>query len=258
MAQCPQSIQGRAKEAILSVIKGSIQRARTEEASEYRVTAVAAVRPRAEAPYGQPLQVPVESDKQPLTSSHGTAASSPPFYVEATAEPLPSPPKPPISVQVETGIRHDPTVKGTAWVATRRPWEQAMRADCEEVLLADAAGRLHEGLSSNLMVLLADGVTLRGAPRGSILQGSILQVITAEVAPALGLCVQEAFPLVSELSSYRALFICSTSRLLLPVDHVYHGAGDATFDYDSSRDPILAEMQRRLQQALLVRATKLI
>lgn len=257
--QCPPSERDGVRERVLHVIAQSIQHAESKEASEYRVTVVAMTTSQMAAIAGDfERQAVAESRARaslPLSRSGNVPLV---FHVEAVAEPLPLPPEPPISVQIETGTRLDPTIKSTAWIETRRAWERAMRPECEEVILVDDLGRLHEGLSSNLLVLLEDGITLRGAPRGSILQGSILRVITEEVAPSLNLCVQEAFPLVSELSSYRALFICSTGRLLLPVDRVYHDGGDAVFAYNSSRDPVLLELQPCLQRALLVRATKLI
>lgn len=262
MVRCPPAERARARELVLNSVRESIQQVACSQASEYRVTVVATTRPF--APLNEAVQS-VDCTEQGGTCSNSSQPGrrstvlSSVLHVEAVAEPLPPPPTPPISVQIVTGTRPSPTIKDVAWVRERRSWEQSMRSDCEEVLLADSSGRLHEGLSSNLMVLLADGVTLRGAPRGSILQGSILQVIMDKVAPALGLCIQEAFPLISELSSYRALFICSTSRLLLPVDHVYYdGSQDTTIDYHSSVDPILLRMHKHLQQALLMRATKLV
>lgn len=250
VARCSPHEQAGVRKLILNAVRESIQQVVHSQASEYRVTVIATTRSPALLTEVLPKTIPSPEGGAPsnlLSSS---------LQIEAVAEPLPPPPTPPISVQIETGTRSDPTIKGTAWVRERRPWEQMMRTDCEEVLLADLSGRLHEGLSSNLVVLLADGITLQGAPRGSILQGSILQVIMEKVAPFLGLCVREAFPLTSELSSYRALFICSTSRLLLPVDRVYYGG--TIIDYHSSKDPILVRMQEQLQQALLMRATKLI
>lgn len=113
--------------------------------------------------------------------------------------------------------------------------------DLNEIILLKDDGGMLEGTTSNLFFLRGQSpetMTLHTAPLTSVLPGTILKGIlqscranvTAEKAPAAA-CVQVMAttpPRRQDLDLYGAAAVTSTSRLCLPVRHVYalaHGSG---------------------------------
>ncbi len=67
------------------------------------------------------------------------------------------PPSPPVTVQIRTFHRPNPTVKNSQWVTDRKVLEDTMPKHVNEIIMQEADGRLSEGLSSNFYVLKKDG-----------------------------------------------------------------------------------------------------
>lgn len=176
------------------------------------------------------------------------------WNVKAVATPLPNQPAH-VNVEVQmNGSRINPSIKSTEWVTDRQTLERAKRADCNDVILADAQGHLYEGTSSNFAVLNDAGQMIT-APDGTVLTGTIMKVVE-QCAQQMGITVIRDFPREDQLQSYRAAFITSTSRLLLPIQMVYKHDGTEV-SFESSATPVINELQRRLIDALLLRSTPL-
>lgn len=124
------------------------------------------------------------------------------------------------AVTVEAG-RQRPDIKSNEWIEQRRRYE-ALKTEyaCNEVLMVKEDGCCVEGLSSNFGVLLrVEGrLTLKTASTKYVLDGTTLRVVK-EQARLLGIAVDDESegPNIGDLAKWEAAFICSTSRLLLPV-----------------------------------------
>lgn len=86
------------------------------------------------------------------------------------------------------------------------------------IILED--GAIYEGLSSNICFIR--GNTILSPPFPLILPGTILQNI-ARLAKTIGIDFVERGVALSEIREFDHCFICSTSRLLIPVLEVYLG-----------------------------------
>jgi branched-subunit amino acid aminotransferase/4-amino-4-deoxychorismate lyase len=126
-----------------------------------------------------------------------------------------------LAVTVEAG-RQRPDIKSNEWIGQRRQYEALKtRYGCNEVLLVKEDGHCIEGLSSNFGVVLreADGqLVMRTASTKYVLDGTTMRVVK-EHCIRLGIAVDDESegPSIGELGRWEAAFVCSTSRLLLPV-----------------------------------------
>lgn len=77
------------------------------------------------------------------------------FY--AVVELMNPPPSPPVTAQIRTFHRPNPTVKNSQWVTDRKTLEESMPKHVNEIVMQETDGRLSEGLSSNFFVLKKDG-----------------------------------------------------------------------------------------------------
>lgn len=123
-----------------------------------------------------------------------------------------------------------------------------------EVILIDDVGRLYEGLSSNFAVLDVDN-RLITAPSSAVLSGTIMEVVKV-VAGDMGIVVVEEFPLVSRLCTYKAAFVTSTSRLVLPIHLLTLDNGqEISFHYEpNDKDAIINILRKSVEQKLIDRA----
>lgn len=172
----------------------------------------------------------------------------------------------PSSVQVEVRqmSRHEPGIKATRWVADRQVAERERQSSSSnEVILADAEGNLYEGLSSNFAVLERDSAThqwrLLTAPPGSVLAGSILQLVKEAASQQLGILVLEEPPRLDCLSTYQAAFITSTSRLLLPIHRILLPTGQSVLvgDDEEGRQAV-KQLQAIILDMILSRSSELV
>jgi branched-chain amino acid aminotransferase len=122
-------------------------------------------------------------------------------------------------------IRHDPEVKSTDWIATRRTLPGG--AEVYEHLLVDTDGAILEGATSNFYAII-DGV-VRTAGSG-VLQGIARRIVLSVIETLPGdLGLELTAPTVPELSTGRIAeaFITSATRGVVPVRTIVYGASDS-------------------------------
>ena len=141
-------------------------------------------------------------------------------------EALPPPPPPPIRCEVAGAPRANAAAKDSRWVAERRGMEEARGAGVEEVLLADAAGRVLEGTQTNFFAI--QGGTVHTAGEG-VLMGTVRDVVLRACAD-MGVPVSLEPPELRTMCEWEGCFITSTSRLVLPIDSVAHRGAEVHFD----------------------------
>lgn len=96
---------------------------------------------------------------------------------------------------------------------------EALKGDTyNEVVLLSPDGNLLEGLSSNFAVITNANVILT-APPTLVLPGTILKAVK-HVVDSSHLTWKEECPDLAKRTEWKAAFITSTSRLLLPVDRI--------------------------------------
>jgi branched-subunit amino acid aminotransferase/4-amino-4-deoxychorismate lyase len=139
------------------------------------------------------------------------------FDFQAYGEVLPPVPKAPIKVDIRTGERENPEVKSTQWIQDRQKFNQMKPQDVEEVVLMDEHGELSEGLTSNFGVLVKG--TVQTAPEGKVLHGTMLQHVL-DVLDKKKVQVVRQCPNIKDINDWEAAWISSTSRMLLPINHL--------------------------------------
>lgn len=117
------------------------------------------------------------------------------------------------TVKVVRTRRNMPRAKSTEWVLQRRLLVHPNNVDIEEYVIEDDGGNMLEGFSSNLIFITKDGDIL-STDKSLILQGTILGVVEKIFAVKFGL--------INNLDDVKAMAICSTSRLVLPVNRIIH------------------------------------
>ncbi|KAL0215623.1 hypothetical protein P9112_007807 [Eukaryota sp. TZLM1-RC] len=134
-------------------------------------------------------------------------------FISHTTE-LPPLPRSNVTTRLEYYNRKDAQMKTTSWVAERKTLERYINNQVHEVLLGEEKNGkcfLHEGLSSNVFTL--SNSKLFTCPIGMVLGGTI-RAMVIKAASLLGIPIVEQCPVLEEAE---ALFITSTSRLILPV-----------------------------------------
>lgn len=158
-------------------------------------------------------------------------------------------PSPPLTAQVEfcRAMRENPEAKTTSWISQRSSAENSKLPDTNEVILVDGQGDIYEGLSSNFAVINEDAqgqIYIMTAPRGKVLTGTMIELVR-EICPTLGLDFREGFPHLDELDTYKAIFITSTTRLVLPINRLI--LRDKITIKESSQYPPLISLQNALK-----------
>jgi hypothetical protein len=160
---------------------------------------------------------------------------------------------PPILVEAFGAPRSSAAAKDSAWVAQRRGLEAARGAGVEEVLLVGAGGRALEGLQTNFFAVDGGGV-VRTAGEG-VLEGTVRALVLA-VCAREGIPVALEAPALGGAAGWRAAFLTSTSRLLLPVDAVAWGAaGEQRREpvaLGSRADPLVARLEALVEAEVRV------
>lgn len=123
----------------------------------------------------------------------------------------------------------------------RRQYEalKAQYENCNEVLMVKQDGHCIEGLSSNFGVLMEtkDGMEMITASTKFVLDGTTMRVIKEE-CHRLGITVNDESegPNINDFDKWKAAFICSTSRLLLPVTMIHFNGQEKRIDSLASED----------------------
>jgi branched-subunit amino acid aminotransferase/4-amino-4-deoxychorismate lyase len=159
---------------------------------------------------------------------------------------------PPVRLRIAGAPRAAATAKDSTWVTARAALESRQGADTEEIILT-SEGSLFEGLQTNFFALNADGV-LETAPDGTVLAGTVRGLVLAQAKMA-GLDVIFCAPQVSQAARWRGAFICSTSRLVMPVDELVWDASDVAAGLGDGRvtlprDPLLLKFENRVSAAV--------
>jgi hypothetical protein len=167
---------------------------------------------------------------------------------------------PPILVEAFGAPRSSAAAKDSAWVAQRRGLEAARGAGVEEVLLVGAGGRALEGLQTNFFAVDGAGV-LRTAGEGAVLAGTVRGIVL-EVCAREGIPVALEAPALGGAAGWRAAFLTSTSRLLLPVDAVAWGAaGEQRREpvaLGSRADPLVARLEALVEAEVAARSERIL
>lgn len=121
--------------------------------------------------------VPFGEARITIAVSLAQEPSESPFLLDVFVEPLPPLPKSPVAVDVFAAERPNPSIKHTQWAIDRKPLEQKMSHDANEVLMVDHSGHLLEGISSNFFVLDGRDGTLHTAPDSLVLPGTIRGIV---------------------------------------------------------------------------------
>ena len=160
----------------------------------------------------------------------------------------PSPKQLEAGVHCETSAvtRHNPASKSSAWMHRRRALEAARPKGVYETFLLDPAGRLLEGASSNVYVIL-DG-ELRTAASG-VLAG-ISRMIVLEVCEGIVPLRLEAAN-IADSARFREAFLSSSSRGIIPVvelDGMMIGDGRVGATTVALRSAYQSWVARRLEE----------
>lgn len=109
---------------------------------------------------------------------------------------------------------HNCHVKSTSLLGNLLLRRRALESGAAEALL-HRDGELTEGTSSNVFVVL--GGELRTAPADRRILRGITRDVVIELAAACGIPVAERAPALTELAQAAELFICSSTREIVPV-----------------------------------------
>merc|ERR1711865_1107412 len=153
-------------------------------------------------------------------SQAATKSSQQQFDIYSHCQSLDYQRKDTVKLEIRGKPRENALAKDSNWTAERKPLEQLMAADCEELILADEAGQLPEGSQTNFYAIDAATGELITAADG-ILEGTVRRVLL-DVCEADGIGVRFESPTVghAKAGGWAGAAISSTSRLLLPVDIV--------------------------------------
>lgn len=172
------------------------------------------------------------------------------------------------TILIAESHRTNASAKDSQWVRDAEQLEQSKPSDCNEICF-HTAGEMLEGISSNFFALVqhdcrlefqtAEHGILKGTVRDIVLEQAQRPLTDAERV-TLSRTAQQFFPLqiqlqpprISDLSLWRAAFISSTSRLLLPVDRLYvqHATDRQTVQFDFSGD--IGQVVRLLEDRVKV------
>ena len=127
------------------------------------------------------------------------------FYFCKPASPLKM--REPTGIEIFGNPRSNPTLKLSRWVTQRTALEGRKSASIGEVVLFDETnGNVHEGLISNIFVVIREVVYT--APADSVLPGFCRHIVL-EGFKRKGVSVVEEFPNVGLLNDWNEVFVCS-------------------------------------------------
>jgi len=124
--------------------------------------------------------------------------------------------KPTVKLEIRGSPRENALAKDSNWTSERKPLEQLMASDCEELILADPAGGLPEGSQTNFYAIDAQTGDLITAGEG-VLEGTVRRVVL-DVCAAEGINVRLESPSIQQArdGGWAGAAVSSTSRLFLP------------------------------------------
>ena len=160
------------------------------------------------------------------------------------------PPAPAVAAVVG-GPRSSPDAKDSAWIAGRAPLEAALlETGATEGLLADGAGRLLEGLITNVFIVEGRGdraTLVTAAPRDGVLDGVARRAVLA-AADRVGVGMRQAPPDPGRAGEWREAFVTSAVVGVRPLSAV-SGPGWRV-EFDQVPGPVTAALTEALPAVL--------
>ncbi|KDO24001.1 hypothetical protein SPRG_10698 [Saprolegnia parasitica CBS 223.65] len=154
-----------------------------------------------------------------------------------------------IQVEVAGTPRKNPLVKDLQWAKDRQALYDAMRPDTEELVLMEPSTRLlYEASQSNFFVVQDETVVTAD---DGILKGTMRDLVL-EACDALSIPVRLTPPSMDDAPRWSGAFLTSTSRFVLPIQHLIYDAGDITFP----PCPIVTKLQAHVLATVKSHATK--
>ncbi len=126
----------------------------------------------------------------------------------------------PASEWIQAGVRcitsnvarHNPAAKSSDWMHRRRALEAARPAGIFETFLLDRSGRLLEGSSSNVYVILDDELLTAASGILAGVSRMILLAVCEKIVP-----LRLEAPNIADIARFKEVFLTSSSRGLIPV-----------------------------------------
>ncbi len=149
-----------------------------------------------------------------LTAGDLATWGPPRLVVEVS--PLPSPiPESGVAVLLETVDDRDSGRKSLCYADNALARRRARKAGADETVLCDRVGRILEGSSSNVFVVI-DGALVTAPLDRHVLAG-VTRGIVLEIAREMGIACIERHPSVSELDAADEAFLTSSIREIAPI-----------------------------------------
>ena len=148
----------------------------------------------------------------------------------------------PVKVMVTGHPRDNPEAKDSEWVRERKMLENEKPDDYNEVILVGDDGALFEGLSSNFFALMDGSLYTAGS---GVLLGSVREAVL-RVAESMNIPVVLEAPSLKDIGKWEAAFISSTSRLLLPIDHLFVPDADPPQLYEFEKTDLVKTLESKV------------
>jgi branched-subunit amino acid aminotransferase/4-amino-4-deoxychorismate lyase len=160
-----------------------------------------------------------------------------------------------VKAQVEFAHRVNAKAKDSEWVRQRLELEQRKRgADINDVIMMTDDGALLEGTSSNFYAI-KKGVVYTA--NEGILIGTVRTRVLS-VCEQMGIPVVLQPPRAAEIAQWEAAFISSTSRIVLPLSHLWLpaavvAAGDKErlCEFATGPDTLVSRLAKRVFDSIL-------
>jgi branched-subunit amino acid aminotransferase/4-amino-4-deoxychorismate lyase len=162
-----------------------------------------------------------------------------------------------VQVEVAGHPREHAHAKNSQWVRDRHTQITKRYPDeTHELVLHDDQGRLYEGTSCNFFVVDMNN-EIRTAPLTHVLPGTI-QLMLAKVCERESIPLRYAFPELQEYQDWKAAFLTSTSRIVVPIRRLIWS--DAVTGDEQQKDlqpdyPIVLRLQSLMHDQLRQDAT---
>ena len=125
---------------------------------------------------------------------------------------------PPIICDVYNVVRQNALVKDSSWVRQREAYYERSGPSVEEILLCEN-NEIFEGGQSNFFMVRGDKMYTRG---DGVLQGTVRSMVI-NLCEKLGIALLMEAPPLSEIATWDACFLTSTSRFIMNIDRVRVG-----------------------------------
>mmetsp|Transcript_13065 Transcript_13065/g.40247 ORF Transcript_13065/g.40247 Transcript_13065/m.40247 type:complete len:307 (+) Transcript_13065:90-1010(+) len=158
-----------------------------------------------------------------------------------------------VGVEVRYGPRRRPVAKDTQWARERKRLDDMRHADVDETILADENGRMLEGATSNLFMLMDDG--LYTAP-SVVLPGHIRDAII-EICPKLDIPVHLVAVHPDTRAMWRGAFLTNGKRIIHWIRLFKFPERSDLDDFPLKKNPLVDDLEAALVSQLLSTAKPL-